>query len=293
MKQSIAGTQVDLLTAGELSHHLHENLGERFHSRWEQERLRGLKLVRLPLISQQAGAATFTLGEQSGGVPCGPESGYIWRVSRLLITSSQGYFQSGGAASSSIGPGAGVSDPAAGAQILTLGTLAAGVYTLQWTVSLTVAATVANNFAVKVGGVQVAQSINGTATGNYPQQTITFTVPSGGATVTLNAILLDATGTYNGQLTATPTLVAVGGGGDSAIVSGLYCASDQSATQRSLVDQVGINLGVAYMPGTRGLIVKSGEQLMATIQGATIGNTYELSGIATEVPTIMQGKVID
>lgn len=298
MFQNIAGHSIDLLTAGELSAELHKHLGGSFHSDYIQERIKGLKLVRLPLITQTASAASFTLGEIAPGVPCGPESGYIWRISRLLVASSAGYFQrppgDAPGAQFTAGPGAGVATPGAGAQIISLGTLPAGVYVVQWiAIVQTANATVANNFALKVGATQVAQSINAVTVGNYTQLTSTILVPAGGAAVTINAIGADATGTYNAQAIATAQTVAVGGAGDAAIVSGLYIASDQSAAQRNLVESVNITLGQAYLPGTRGLIVKSGEQVMATIQGATVGNTYTLSGIATEVPTVMQGKLID
>ena len=172
-KQNIGGQQLDLLTAGELSAELHKHLTGAFHHEMQIERLRGFKLIKLPIIKVTAAGAAFTLANNPPSAPCGPESGYIWMVPRLLITSS-------------------------------------------------------------------------------------------------------------------------GGGADTAVVSGLYVASDSTnPTQSGLIDVTGCVMHKAYFTGTKGLFIKSGEQLFATITGATIGNTYSLSGHAIEVPTVMQGKLLD
>ncbi len=78
---------MDLLTKDEVSdvmgHHIDRALRDKY---------RTIKLMKLPQLRVTATAATQNLaqGNQPGdyGVPCGPESGFIWMLRRVIITSN-------------------------------------------------------------------------------------------------------------------------------------------------------------------------------------------------------------
>jgi hypothetical protein len=78
---------MDLLTKQEMSdvfgHHI---------DRFLRDKYRTIKLMKLPQLRGTAAAATFNLaqGNQPGdyGVPCGPESGFIWMLRRVIVASN-------------------------------------------------------------------------------------------------------------------------------------------------------------------------------------------------------------
>jgi hypothetical protein len=82
-----------------------------------------------------------------------------------------------------------VTTPGAGATIATSAALAAGTYTVKWTVTLggTPAAADANNFQLFNGATLVATSVNLGAIGDYPQADVQVTVVSG-AVLTVKAL---------------------------------------------------------------------------------------------------------
>lgn len=103
-----------------------------------------------------------------------------------------------------------VTSPAAGATI-TSQALAAGTYTVSWSVQLsgTLAAADANNFGLYNGATLVATSLNTATAGTYPQPTVTVVIPGGGATLAIKAIALGTVGAvYTAQLTQTLQPVA-------------------------------------------------------------------------------------
>lgn len=50
--------------------------------------LRGEKLMRMPTARVVATAATQALSATPPGAPIGPESGYMWRIARLIVVSA-------------------------------------------------------------------------------------------------------------------------------------------------------------------------------------------------------------
>jgi hypothetical protein len=78
---------LDLITPGELSDSLHHvMIGH--DERRELERVRGLKLMKLPLIKVTATGTTVALDSAQSGAVCGPEQGFIWRILRITVASS-------------------------------------------------------------------------------------------------------------------------------------------------------------------------------------------------------------
>jgi len=76
-----AGASVDLLTKPELD----SSLAGAFDQA-EAARLRGIKHMRLPrTLTGAASGGTLALGESDGQI-CGPRSGYIWSIRRLVVT---------------------------------------------------------------------------------------------------------------------------------------------------------------------------------------------------------------
>jgi hypothetical protein len=51
----------------------------------QNDKYRGVKHFRLPLMQGTVAGAAFSIGELSG-VVCGPEEGYAWAIRRLLVT---------------------------------------------------------------------------------------------------------------------------------------------------------------------------------------------------------------
>lgn len=107
-----------------------------------------------------------------------------------------------------IAPGAkkgSVTSPAAGATVVTLGTVPAGEYTVNWSVELsgTLAAAEQDNFQLNVVGLLTVGSINEPTANVFTQPSEVIVVPAGGATVKINAINL---GTVGAVYAATITL---------------------------------------------------------------------------------------
>lgn len=73
---------IDLLTKSELT----ESLGHHFDE-LTRERVRGIKVMRMPITRQTASVASFTLGANAEAQAPGPEQGYIWRITRLMVAS--------------------------------------------------------------------------------------------------------------------------------------------------------------------------------------------------------------
>ena len=89
MKQSIGGYEFDALTREEAREDLKESLGHHF-SQMMREWYRGIKLIKLPIISATAGGTTLALPNSEGAMPLsvGPAQGYLWKVTRVVVSSS-------------------------------------------------------------------------------------------------------------------------------------------------------------------------------------------------------------
>ena len=184
--------ELDILTRDELATELGKHADAIMRTN-----ARTIKLMKLPIVSVQAASAVGTLllantgpgsGSGQSSMPCGPDSGFLWMLRRVLITSSGGYqvadvptFQTSKSNTGS------VTNPGAFATIATL-TLPATpvevVWNLQWNVSIaTAVATVLNNFQLQVSGTGVSNSLNALAIGFYSQTPFTYVQPAGGAIV--------------------------------------------------------------------------------------------------------------
>jgi hypothetical protein len=74
-----AGATIDLLTKPELRDALTEL------DAMQVARLKGIKAVRLPLVTGKAVASALTMGGDAGQQLVTPESGYVWSVRHLVI----------------------------------------------------------------------------------------------------------------------------------------------------------------------------------------------------------------
>jgi hypothetical protein len=74
---------IDILTKQELM----DSLGHHFDLA-VREQYRGVKLFRIPMVVNTAGTAAFTLAAAVGSNPPGPDQGYIWRLTRIMVASS-------------------------------------------------------------------------------------------------------------------------------------------------------------------------------------------------------------
>lgn len=73
------GTEIDLLTQGELDASL-----ARHGDALERSRVRGIRYRRLPLLQGVAAGGVLTLGATTPTV--GPDSGFAWSLRRVVIT---------------------------------------------------------------------------------------------------------------------------------------------------------------------------------------------------------------
>jgi hypothetical protein len=250
-----AGAEYDLVSPEDLNGFRAE-LGERFRA-LSQEQLRGIKIERTPQASVRASATGPLLlpGAQGGGsqLVLGPESGYVWRVGRVVVQSN-GTDSAGSqnpTPSQPAVPATGVAQQNANA----------------YPVSVAIAANGATITAVTVNGVQVGSGAG------------TYTVPAGGSISIAYSV-------------ATPTWVWSNLAvfyQPGAPVS-LYISSDGSTSNRGFIDST-LQVGAAYYPSSRGLFLMPGEQLVASV-GATNGNSYTISGQVVIVPAEMMGKLV-
>lgn len=76
----------------------------------------------------------------------------------------------------------------------------------------------------------------------------------------------------------------------------LYVGSDPTATDAThLIEgfgSTGQNVNAGFRPGNKAEWIFSGEQIYAAITAATAGNSYVMTGIVTEVPAEMIGKIL-
>jgi hypothetical protein len=73
------GMDADILSPEENRRHLAEQFGA-----WERAALSGIKLMGLPSLQGSAVGGVLSLG--NAAPRCGPDSSYIWSISRLVVT---------------------------------------------------------------------------------------------------------------------------------------------------------------------------------------------------------------
>lgn len=99
MKQDIRTGPIDFITPGELNGALHEHANRLVSAatQAEMEVVRGIKIVKLPMLTSNPastglitlGAPNDNLGGAQGSADCGPLQGYVWKVIRVTVESSQ------------------------------------------------------------------------------------------------------------------------------------------------------------------------------------------------------------
>jgi hypothetical protein len=296
--------ELDILTHDELASELgkHADKITRIHART-------IKLMKLPIVSINAPTAGNLIlantgpgsGAGQSSAPCGPDSGFLWMLRRITITSSGGYTtEDVPLTQATLSNTGSVTNPGAFAAIAAItlpATTVPVVWNLQWTASIaTAVATVLNNFVLQIGGVTKSTSLTPLAIGQYGQIAFTYIQPAGASVlVNVKSNNADSGGgsVYGAQLTADPVSVEASvGAGDTAQVGYLYIGSDTSQNQNTILEGGGINLGDSYYPGTDGAWVFPGEQIYASLSGVTAGNTYTLTGVAIEVAAEEVAKLI-
>jgi hypothetical protein len=246
MKQNLGPLgDVDMLTAKEL----HDSLGHHFDI-FTREHFRGMKLIRMAPIRVTSTGGTITIGSNTPGENNGPQQGYIWRISRLMVASSSiadtaRYILYAGSDATAQDP-LHMLDAQVGAPVPVFAPAVPASGTAQFNNS-------PNPTLVQVsGGTVTGISVNGTPTGATSGG---FYVPAGGS-ITL---------TYS----VAPT----------------WAWSNPFLGPGQLVN-------VAFRPGNRAEWIWPGEFPYASVTSTSAGTQYYLTGIATEVPMEMMGKIL-
>lgn len=119
---------------------------------------------------------------------------------------------------------------------------------------------------------------------------VTFTLPSGiGGT--------EVPGPEQGHIWRIQRIVVASSSLTDTAKYILYTGSDPTATDLThVIEQgptgTGFTVGNAFRPGNKSEWIFPGEQVYAAITGATVGNSYAMTGIVTEVPAEMIGKIL-
>ena len=86
VKQSLGGYSFDFYTRAEAQEDLKAALGHHF-SQVTREALRGVKAIKLPVLTAQASGTTLVV-PGNGSIQSGPQQGYFWRIGRITVSSS-------------------------------------------------------------------------------------------------------------------------------------------------------------------------------------------------------------
>jgi hypothetical protein len=247
-----ANAEYDLVGTDDFRHFRDEMMQR--YSIAEQERWRGVKIMRLPTSYATApNTNPLTLPPASSGFgTLGPESGFVWRLGRVTVMSS-GSDNAGFVTPASSQPAV----PASTTPIQNPNPFPARVVISAGTVT-----------AVAVNGVTV-----GTGDGTY-------IVPTGGSI----AVTYSVAPTWVWSYAGVGTVLSPGAG------YGLYTTSDETAQNRNAID-VSLQVGQSYTPGSRGVFLMPSEGLVAVISAPVTGNIYTMTGQFISVPAEMQGKI--
>lgn len=245
---------IDVLTRLDLEAMQHQWFEEAMRTK-----LRGLDAARFPRTFVTATAATFQLFANANEAPNGPEQGDVWMIRRIIVKSNvlsdtAKFTLYRGSAPSDIANAYGMTNLLEG-----FGPGSTAVVVASPAIGASPFTYVnTNNVPVNVqvtGGTITSIAVNGTALSGVTSGTFTLQ-PDASITVTY---------------TVAPTTFAI------------------TNTQVSVPPGQNVNLG--YYPPQKALLLQPGEQVYAQIQGATIGNQYELDGEGIRVPAEMKGKV--
>src|SRR6202044_4065962 len=131
-----ANAEYDLVGTEDFRHFRDEMMQR--YSIAEQERWRGVKIMRLPTSYATATATgPLTLPPAAGGFgTLGPESGFVWRLGRVTIASSgpeqAGGIREPGSESSLVLTPIVATTPTAGQVLATVAVPTQGTYTINW-----------------------------------------------------------------------------------------------------------------------------------------------------------------
>lgn len=257
MKQRLHSSmaEIDVLTRIELEESLHKGLDTAIRSKYL-----GIDSARFPVTNLQGNGGTLNLGAigASDGY-IGPEQGDVWLVRRINVASS--VFTD--TAKYILFRGSTPSDPAS----YTSRYLLDGMVTIPGASTMSAPAVPASTVAAQ----------------NTTNQTYTVVVSGGTATSTsVNGIVVGAgDGTYS-----------VPAYGSIAVTYSVAPTWTWTATQIAYGSAIGQNVGIAYNPGNKALLLQPGEQIYAQVFGSLAANTYSLSGEAIRCPAEMKGKLL-
>jgi hypothetical protein len=224
----------------------------------ERATLRGLTLVRFPLVSANGNGGTLNLGatsESNDMTPVGPEQGDVWLLRRVIVASS-----------STIDT----------ARYLLYRGSDANVFDNRHLLDGQTVAVAPNGPAVSnpaVPGSGVVQS-------NYFNQPVTVTVAGG--TVTAINVNGNPTGLTSG------TVVVPAGGN----ISLTYSVAPTWSWGATIFSQAGQYVNINYFCASKSLWLNPGDQIYAQVINSVTGNNYCMSGEALRVPAEMKGKLI-
>lgn len=249
---------IDLITREEMQEVLHKGLDAAVRARYI-----GVDSARIPNIWAEGTGGTINMGSLATGDPVlGPAAGDVWMLRRVNVTSSAFTTDQ---ARYLLFRGTTPSDPNAytNRQLLDgISSIPAVTYTTMSTPAVpasTVAVQNTTNVAQTVvitGGVVTAVVVNGITVGASDG---TYVVPPYGSISV----------TYSSAPTWTWT-----------------------QTQANISFTLGQQVGVAYNPGNKAVLLQPGEQIYAQVYNSVSGNTYLLNGEAIRVPAEMKGKVL-
>lgn len=307
MRQNLRSGEVDLITAGELGAELHKHIGDAL-SRIERRHVEGIKLTELPLQQVNPATSFFMLQNQPPARQCGPESGFLWMVTRCIVSSNVGGDQAtyqlykSSDTSTFQNPGTGVFAPPPTklvegftSQPTVTNSLSAGPAAVAIILGANGVAAYNNNaFPVNAnvtGGTVTAIAVNGVTTGSTSGN---FYIPAGGSiTVTYSvAPTLTTTAIYGGvtqtNSNGVPVYLSVSGGtvnsiwvngGNTGLTSGnFYLAPDATysigytaapTVSTSIANPSGRVVNTGYYPGNRTLFLQPGEILIPMVLGGT------------------------
>jgi hypothetical protein len=88
-KANIGGYEFETTSPAELQTELNSAFGHHF-SHHVRDMYRGVKAVRLPVLTATAGGTTLLIPSSGGAEPiaCGPQQGYFWRIGRVTVSSN-------------------------------------------------------------------------------------------------------------------------------------------------------------------------------------------------------------
>lgn len=280
-----------------------EQITRRTWSQGFQEMAAGVKLMRFGASAAVAAGAVTIPPAQGAQLPLGPAKGYTWAVERLsafglsFTAASQGTPAQppGVPVGFVVSPTGPVTTPVGGTVLATTTTaVPAGTYTIPWHMVLTgtLTSTDEQNIGIFVGGTRVATAVNGLNVGTwYGQDTVTVTVPGGGAIITAQTLATGSTGAvYQAGFAVTSdpvgTAATAGSNGTVDVLNVHRVNTDGS----QFLGQISYTVPWLHIGG-RGMLLRNGEFLLITGTGLAATGTIQVNGEGVETPADQDWKL--